>query len=153
MGEMALKVKGNSANHRIGWDEMDKVAKILRQFEQTAEPATKMAREPILSEEEFDERGYLWRYPDVADGIARGIFVSAYAHYHSYGRHEGRKPARTGENVGEPFAVNPDKARHNGGIREIVAVSCDRVLISENGGVLLIGWATTSPHRFTMSRS
>ena len=94
-----------------------------------------------MSEDEFDEKGYLWRYPDVADGVARGIFASAYSHYHSYGRLEGRKPARQGENVGDPFSLTPRQGPRIAEACPSVVHACDRILISQGGGVLLIGWA------------
>jgi predicted RNA methylase len=53
---------------------------------------------------EFDEIGYLARYPDVAAAVAKGDLQSGYDHYVKYGRNEGRlanggAPPRTDTNL------------------------------------------------------
>lgn len=49
-----------------------------------------MAEHQTLTE--FDETGYLARYPDVAAAVAKGDLQSGYDHYVKYGRNEGRLP-------------------------------------------------------------
>ena len=116
---------------------IDKAAEILHQYRRVAASPPK----PNVTVEEFDERGYLWRYPDVAEGITRGVFSSAFEHYVEYGLREGRAPALIGEDLGLPFALHRDKNWATSQTPRHVRHDCDRLLISEGGGVLLIGWA------------
>lgn len=59
---------------------------------------------------EFDERGYLQRNPDVAEGIRRGEFKSAYDHYVRFGQYENRAGAFKAFNEQEYLRLNPDVA-------------------------------------------
>lgn len=45
---------------------------------------------PAISEQRFDETGYLSANPDVAASVARGAFRNGYEHYLSHGHQEGR---------------------------------------------------------------
>jgi len=119
---------------------VDEAAEILRRHNGAA-GSSPTASEPDLKPEDFDERGYLWRYPDVAESLARGVFGSAFQHYLEYGRREGRKPALIGEDVGQPFVLHRDHRPTVSEAPRHVRHDCDRLLISEGGGVLLIGWA------------
>lgn len=108
----------------------DKVSEILGQF---GLPQSE------LVEEEFDERGYLLRYPDAVESIASGLFETALTHYLTLGRFEGRKAVLKEERVGEPFVLARERAIKFAGAAE-AANACDRLLLSPSGGVLLIGW-------------
>jgi hypothetical protein len=55
-----------------------------------AEGVTWDGRRFVLSENAFDERGYLSRYPDVAAAVKSGALSGGYQHYMLYGHREGR---------------------------------------------------------------
>ncbi len=123
----------------------DKVAEILRQHSAFGETGLAVGldaeySQPPLAEGDFDEGAYLWRYPDVQEGLATGLIASAYSHYLRYGRLEGRRPAKRGERFGQRF----HRFESEGLIRRepicYLANACDRLLISSSGGFLLIGW-------------
>lgn len=59
---------------------------------------------------EFDEQAYLQQNPDVAEGIRRGLFKSAYDHYVQYGQHENRPNAFKIFDEQEYLRKNPDVA-------------------------------------------
>lgn len=59
---------------------------------------------------EFDEQAYLRQNPDVAEGIRRGLFKSAYDHYVQFGQHENREGAFKIFDEGEYLRQNPDVA-------------------------------------------
>lgn len=55
----------------------------------------------------FDERFYLTAYPDVAAAVAQRRVRSAYEHYRTFGRYEGRFPRF---NEASYLSKNPDVA-------------------------------------------
>ena len=125
----------------------DRAAEILRQHaasggaEGVSSAATSAGPPQLVEKEDFDESAYLWRYPDVQDGVASGLIESAYSHFLHYGRLEGRRAGRRGEKFGERFARSqPRRAIAQAPVGN-VAHACDRLIISSKGGLLLIGWA------------
>ncbi|MCX5662489.1 MAG: hypothetical protein NTW19_22640, partial [Planctomycetota bacterium] len=48
----------------------------------------------VVSTPLFDEAFYLWRNPDVAADVARGVWKSGYAHFTLFGQRENRAPSR-----------------------------------------------------------
>jgi len=48
--------------------------------------------EQIIAKLQFSEEGYLSLYPDVAEAVKAGTFISGKAHYEAFGRNEGRLP-------------------------------------------------------------
>jgi hypothetical protein len=45
---------------------------------------------PLMPPPDFDEKGYLEQYADVAKAVAGGRFTSGFDHYIKHGRAEGR---------------------------------------------------------------
>lgn len=66
------------------------------------ESATLQPRPGIPAD--FDEDAYLFLNPDVAGAIEKGLFPSAYSHWTSFGRKEGRG--------GGPWDEIPDRTQH-----------------------------------------
>jgi len=66
------------------------------------ESATLQPRPGIPAD--FDEDAYLFLNPDVAAAIEKGLFPSAYSHWNSFGRKEGRG--------GGPWDEVPDRTQH-----------------------------------------
>ena len=61
---------------------------------------------------EFDESYYLKHYPDVADAVRNGQFISGLDHYEKYGRHEGRVVSEVNKNSIEVDSVVQNYSQH-----------------------------------------
>jgi hypothetical protein len=64
----------------------------------------------MLKAAPFDEEWYLERYPDVAQAVENGEFVSAREHYVRFGYFEGRLPGLNGFDFRAYCALYPDLA-------------------------------------------
>ena len=99
---------------------------------------------PLVAAADFDEQAYLKRNPDVAQGIARGMFPSGYDHYKNYGRYEGR--ALLGVEIGprDKIVFSTERALDSPLIAALERVNIDAVLLSSSGGIMIVGWAYDS---------
>ena len=107
----------------------------------------------IAPNEDFDERAYLERRPDVAAAIARGIIPSALFHYQVYGRSEA-EPAQpvpdtvtviVQDNSGN---VDGNVAGHTAGPPPS-ACHIDTIICSKSGSVLWSAGPTNRPVKFS----
>ncbi len=117
----------------------DEVSRILSEHAATRGRKTDLDPGVEVSEDTFDESGYLRLNPDVAEAIKRGHVPSGYLHYVSYGYREGRAvPGGSREPRNRLIATAGigTAARLETEIRHC----CERILHSRGGGLMLIGW-------------
>jgi GT2 family glycosyltransferase len=88
----------------------------------------------------FDEESYLLANPDVAESLSNGEFSSAYQHFLLHGKRERRPLSSKNNSIRnrivriKPTTVEGEK--NEGEVR----ASVEAVMISPEGGVLIIGW-------------
>ena len=79
-----------------------------------------LSKESVHIEREmFDEGFYLRRYPDVTEAVAKGLLASAWEHYDSFGRAEGRAISET--------PVRPAHATQQGVVESLIKVAWRRL--------------------------
>ncbi len=138
----------------------DEVARILEEMGEAAVGGAQGSEvsatgEIVIDRVTFDEDGYLRLNPDVAESIRRGEVPSGYHHFVAYGFREGR--ALPGTPV-EPrnLLIRPQaRGQADLGVTSDIAFSCEALLVSPTGAILLIGWVddTSSPLNFIRIRT
>ena len=139
----------------------DEVTRIL--MESRSAVPLKPEDPPLVAAADFDEHSYLKRNPDVAQGVARGLFPSGYDHYKNYGRYEGRALLAVEIGPRDKIIFPTERALSSPLIAVLDRVNIDAVLLSSSGGIMIVGWAydnadpldsivvTCSSWQFTMS--
>ena len=116
----------------------DEVARILMENRSLA--TLDPEGSPVVSEEDFDEKAYLKRNPDVAQCVARGMFPSGYDHYKNYGRHEGRSLLQVDPGPRDKIIPSPESKLGSQLLEVLERVSIDAVLMSPSGAIMIVGW-------------
>jgi GT2 family glycosyltransferase len=91
----------------------------------------------------FDERAYLEENPDVAEAIARGDVPSGYAHYLTYGQHEGRLPGIPPQDPRQVVIRLGHSVSDRSQVAEL-KTTLEAAVVSRGGGILIIGWVDDS---------
>ena len=122
-------------------DGRDEVSRILS--EQSRRASSASAHAPAISQEDFDEVGYIRSYPDVADAIASGNISSGYEHYFMYGRFEGRQLPSSRAGVRDQLVL----IEHTPALAPsgpLPRLSVEALLFSRSGGIMVVGWIDDS---------
>lgn len=94
-----------------GWDEGEDRVSMSRE-------GFKSLIESLLRTVEFDEDWYLENYPDVRQGLEKGVIESLHRHYLRLGYYEGRLPGLKALDLKEYEELNPDILRNAGDLDE-----------------------------------
>lgn len=116
----------------------DEFLRIMRDDSASARSPADLPSKVRIDPEAFNEDAYLALHPDVAAAVQAGTFISGYNHYINYGYRERRAlPNDAGEQrnrlilTGNVASVAPvGTVRH----------SCDALLTSSGGAVMIVGW-------------
>ncbi|PHR81061.1 MAG: hypothetical protein COA64_03130 [Henriciella sp.] len=94
-----------------GWDEGEDRVSMSRE-------GFKSLIEALLRNVEFDEDWYLESYPDVRQGLEKGVIESLHRHYLRLGYYEGRLPGLKSLDLEKYEELNPDILRGAGEMDE-----------------------------------
>lgn len=128
----------------VGVPIMSDLQRFLDGLGSNSEPLDSVEQNNPFSRDDFDEETYLRLNPDVSSSVAKGDIASGYIHYVMHGFLEGR-----------PTGRGPTEMRNTLLRTKIIAsapanapaFSCEAVICSAQGGIMVIGWVddTASP--------